>query len=531
MAFEQGEQIMSSHIALSEGPSIRDGYQRGLRFLLRHLAPAEDGSGFLFIGKTRSRVLESALTLHLLRHSERDWRWQNRLQGYLQVHAPHADGLSSLISAAVLGYARPQGVLERLRQLMGGLEYARRRKHALLAMLLVELGLISLEEAQVGPEDFSDKAAHRFSQIYCSALRLMYHRKAPAGLDTSTDRRFLEASQAANGSWEQQGLLTLLAMMGLGRSHPSFWKGMEFLRSTEREDGGIPFIDNQHVWVNALAGLALQARGLHPELQDELASYLAYRQHLNGGWAFTDGVFQTETDSTANCVQMLLQRDRNRFAPVVGRALEYFRGLQREDGGYPTYEREGESEITMTANIVLVQSLAVGRHPHLEPALRRACQFLLERQRSDGRFEKSWSVSEAYSIFRVLWALNEYPATDDAPRVEAARARALRYLRESQHENGSWGQGAGLPGDALSTAYALASLGLLKNWLPVEPARIHRGVHYLLSQQDQVTGSFISVPDLVGPRPIPFDLPLLNTIFSLLALSFVWPGETQESAQ
>jgi hypothetical protein len=39
-----------------------------------------------------------------------------------------------------------------------------------------------------------------------------------------------------------------------------------------------------------------------------------------------------------------------------------------------------------------------------------------------------------------------------------------------------------------------------------------------------VTGAFFSIPDLVGPRPILFDLPLLSTVFSLLALSFVWPG-------
>jgi hypothetical protein len=524
---------MSSHVALLEGPSLYESHKRGLRYLTQHLVPAEDGSGFLFIGKARSRVLESALTLHLLRQSEkeRDWRWQNRLRDYLQTHSPQADGLSSLISAAVLGYARPQGVLERLRQLMGGLEYARRRKLALLAMLLVEIGLISLEEAQVRPEDFSEKAAHRFSRIYCSALRLMYHRKAPLSMNPIADVRFLEESQAANGSWEQQGLLTLLAMMGLGRTHPAFWMGLEYLRGTEREDGGIPFIDNQDVWVNALAGLTLQANGLYPDVQDELASFLLYRQQNNGGWAFTDGVAQTETDSTANVVQMLLQRDRNRYVPAVDRALEYFRSLQRDDGGYPTYEREGDSEITMTANVLLVQSMCVGRHPDLEPNLRRACQFILERQHSDGRFEKSWSVCETYSIFRVLWALDAYTATIEAPRVETARARALRYLRESQNENGGWGQGSGQPSDALSTAYALASLGLLRNWFPVEQVRTHRGVSFLLSQQDQVTGSFISVPDLVGPRPILFDLPLLSTVFSLLALSFVWPGGPSGSSR
>jgi prenyltransferase beta subunit len=208
----------------------------------------------------------------------------------------------------------------------------------------------------------------------------------------------------------------------------------------------------------------------------------------------------------------------------VDRALDYFRKLQREDGGYPTYELEGESEVTMTANILLAQSLCVGRRPHLRQSMRRACQFLMERQRNDGRFEKSWSLCESYSMFRVIWALDVYPATDEAPRIELVRARALRYLRETQHADGGWGQDAGQPSDALSTAYALASLGLLWGHLPIEPSRIDRAVHYLLSQQDPETGGFVSTPDVAGPRPIPFDLPLLNTVFCLMGLSFAKPA-------
>jgi prenyltransferase beta subunit len=108
--------------------------------------------------------------------------------------------------------------------------------------------------------------------------------------------------------------------------------------------------------------------------------------------------------------------------------------------------------------------------------------------------------------------------------VETARSRALRYLWDSQHADGGWGQGEGPVSDALSTAYALAALGLLRDRLPADPVRISHAVHYLLSQQDPVTGGFISIPDVAGPRPIPFDLPLLNTVFSLMALSLVEHG-------
>jgi squalene-hopene/tetraprenyl-beta-curcumene cyclase len=501
-------------------PGIHTACEQGLRFLLRHVTAEAEGPGSFIRYKVQGRVLESALTLHVLRQLGRDTLWQRRLRGYLETSLWTADGFSQLIGSAVLGTARPQDFLGRLSHLMEGLEYGRRRKHALLTMLLVELGAVTLEQSLVQPEDFSALANHRFSQLYCAALRMMYHQRASPGAELRDERDFLLQSQSPNGSWEQQTLLTLLAMLALGSHHPAFWKGLEFIKSLARDDGGIPFIDNQDVWLTALGGLTLQAANVHPEVQQRLASFLVSRQHDNGGWSFTDRVSQTDTDDTANCVQMMLQLDRHRFTPSVERALDCFRQLQRDDGGYPTYERAGESELTMTANILRVQTLCVARHPHEAPALRGACRFLLERQRGDGRFEKSWSLCETYSIFRVLWALDGYTFAEDAQRVDTARVRSLRYLQESQRANGGWGQDEAGSSDALSTAYALASLSLLPGRHPVEPARITRAVRYLISQQDPETGEFTSIPDVAGPRPIPFDLPLLSTVFSVLALSF-----------
>ena len=46
---------------------------------------------------------------------------------------------------------------------------------------------------------------------------------------------------------------------------------------------------------------------------------------------------------------------------------------------------------------------------------------------------------------------------------------------------------------------------------------VHRGIAYLLSQQ-LPDGRFTSIPDQVGPRPLPFDYPVLASIHSLPAL-------------
>lgn len=494
------------------------GRAQGVRFLLHHFQSQAEGR---FIGRARGRVLETALTLHALKLADLDPVWQQRLRDHLLRHEANTDDFSRVLALAALGRTQVDDTLEPLQRLLGTLAYGKRRKKALLLMLMVELGVLSLEHSGVTPEDFAERAVHRFSESYGAALRLI-HARHSGGTSTRAggDLALLESRQAPNGSWEQQSLITLVAMMALGPTHPAFPRGLRFLRRLEQEDGGIPFLHDVDVWLNAMVGLSLQAGALLPEARREVSRFLARRQHPNGGWSFADGVRQTDTDSTANCAQVLLQEDAVLFAPVIHRALDYFQSLHREDGGYPTYEREAESEPTLTANILLVQSLMLHRRPDLRPAMHRARQFLRERQRSDGRFETSWSRCETYSIFRVLWALESHEKVEPDLPSDPVRERALRYLLESQCEDGGWRQGATAPiPDGLSTAYALAGLCLPRCADRIPPSCLRRATGYLLRQQDARTGEFVSIPDQLGPRPISFDVPLLSTSMAVLALS------------
>ncbi|MCP3060109.1 hypothetical protein LXT21_15100 [Myxococcus sp. K38C18041901] len=504
--------------ALPDRSDLEAGRAQGGRFLLLHFQSQGEGR---FIGRARGRVLETALTLHALKLADLDPAWQQRLRDHLLRHEATTDEFSRLLALAALGRTQTDDTLQPLQRLLGTLEYAKRRKKALLLMLMVELGLSSLEHSGVTPEDFGDQAVHRFSESYGAALRRI-HARHSGGTSTREegDLALLESRQATNGSWEQQSLITLVAMMALGPTHPAFPRGLRFLRQLEQEDGGIPFLHDVDVWLNAILGLSLQAGGLLPEVRQEVSRFLVGRQHPNGGWAFAEGVRQTDTDSTANCAQVLHQEDAVRFAPVLQRALDYFQPLQREDGGYPTYEREAESEPTMTANILLVQSLMLHRRPDLRPAMHRARQFLRERQRSDGRFETSWSQCETYSIFRVLWALECHEKAEPDLAPDPVRERALRHLLESQGEDGGWRQRQTAPiPDGLSTAYALAALCLPRCADRIPPSCLRRASAYLLRQQDAGTGEFVSIPDQMGPRPISFDVPLLSTAMAVLALS------------
>lgn len=492
------------------------------QFLLERMIPAQDGSGFLFYSPMKGRVLETALVLHILQKHDVDFEWQERLSSYLLDNIATCDRFSGTVARAVLLVSLRGGMAESMRNfgvehLLGELQYAKKRKKALLFTILVEVGAIPIDSVKINPDDFSDEAVHLFSRLYMAALNIIYARRLGSDADLTKELAFLERSQGTNGGWEQQALITIFALLALGPEHSSFEKGLEFLKGLTREDGSVTFSDNLNLWTTALGALALmKSDQLSEGVFRRIADYLVAGQHANGGWAFSEHVAQTETDTTAHCAQMLIQLDPRRYAEPIARAHDYFLRLQRPDGGYPTYEVDADSEVTMTANILLVQALSIDSCPEVREPIKKALRFIRARQKPDGTFERSWSLCETYSIFRVNLALNSCRGLDNELPFSDIQQKSLDYLLDNQDEDGGWGQKSHKPSDALSTAYALLSLALLRRHVP--PERIAKGLSYLLSQQNEVTGEFVSVPDVVGPRPFVFDIPLLSTIFPVMAL-------------
>jgi squalene-hopene/tetraprenyl-beta-curcumene cyclase len=495
---------------------------RAENFLLEHMIPAQDGSGFLFYSPMKGRVLETALVLHILQKNDVDFDWQEQLSSYLLDNISTCDRFSGTVARAVLLVSLRGGMAESMRnfgveQLIGELQYAKKRKKALLVTILAEVGAIPIDSVQINPDDFSDEAVHLFSRLYMAALNVIYARRQGSDADMTRELSFLERTQGEDGGWEQQALITIFALLALGPEHSSFVKGLEFLKGLTREDGSVTFSDNLNLWTTALGALALmKSDQVGDSVFRRIADYIVAGQHASGGWAFSERVAQTETDTSAHCAQMLIQLDPKRYAAPIARAHDYFLRLQRSDGGYPTYEITADSEVTMTANILLVQALSIDCHPEVSEPIQRALRFIRARQRPDGTFERSWSLCETYSIFRVNLALNACRGLDDELDFSDIQQKSIDYLLDNQAEDGGWGQRSTKPSDALSTAYALLSLALLRRHVP--PECIAKGLKYMLSQQNEQTGEFMSVPDVVGPRPFVFDIPLLSSIFPVMAL-------------
>ncbi len=152
--------------------------------------------------------------------------------------------------------------------------------------------------------------------------------------------------------------------------------------------------------------------------------------------------------------------------------------------------------------------------------LRGAGRWLLDAQHPDGTFERSWSLSEANTIWRAMEALDSLPDTTRTPlaeRIDRASDAAARFLTEAQNSDGGWGYRPGDPSDTTSTCYSLLALSATGRHVTENPV-VRDGVEHLLSRQER-EGGFTALLDQVAPRPLLFDAPVFADIWALLALA------------
>ncbi len=97
---------------------------------------------------------------------------------------------------------------------------------------------------------------------------------------------------------------------------------------------------------HAFAMLALKNAG-RPVPADAVEALKAL-QADNGGWAF-DGAGQPDTNTTALAIQALVAGGEPASGEVIARALDFLRGQQNEDGGFP-YQKPSDFGTETDAN-------------------------------------------------------------------------------------------------------------------------------------------------------------------------------------
>jgi hypothetical protein len=515
----QRNQPDQAYAAAPAGPAVRD-TRDAIRSLTQNLALAVDATGVVN-DRCASRILESTLLLALVRETGTHETVQARLRDYLLARRAAAGRLDSLLIDACLDPEDTSGrAVSEAAAIDSGPSHRPGRGQLKAAMLRAVLHLLCgapLDEADTPPKVAPDKIT-TFTDVHLLATRVIYGRATGHPHEVNDEERERLIRLLASGRdrffWEASAtthLLGLHAVRTFRPSHTVLDDGILRMALMQNRDGGLPFLDSQDLWLTAVAGLAfLGSPELRP-LTARMADFVASWQAADGAWPFAAGMAQTDLDTATRCMEFLQAADPQRYRRHLDRGARYVTGMAGPDGGFPTWVREDTPDLDMTAGAVLALAPDWNQYQVL---LSRAIAFILDAQLPDGTFERSWTISESSAILRALDALHAMPgpAAATAARIRTATGRAVAHLAVTQNPDGGWGQLADADSNVLSTAQAVLAMARYGDRLAV-----HRGIAYLLSQQ-LPGGRFTSIPDQVGPRPLPFDYPVLASIHSLPAL-------------
>ncbi|MDV9187002.1 prenyltransferase/squalene oxidase repeat-containing protein [Streptomyces sp. SR27] len=469
-----------------------------------------------------SRVLETALLLALLRTRGSHEHEQRQLTRYLDERRPAADPLDALlIDACLRPHTLPADAADATRPLTGGLSRATgsrgRFKRSVLHAVLHVLGGLRLDAADA-PTPAATPALSTFTLVNQLAVRAVYAQATGHQHALSTRERFQFSDLLADAGgrllWEASAsthLLGLNALQSFRPGHRLIDDAVTGLLLTCDVDGGVPFLDSQDLWLSAVGGLAFLDRPALRPYTARMGAFVASHQAHDGGWPFASGVRQTDVDSTCRAMEFLQTLDPHRYRHHLRRGAAYLAAIAGSDGGFPTWLESDHPDLDMTAGAVLALAPFGQDHHRLVTA---AIRFVLDAQLPDGSFTPSWTLSESSVILRAVDALDAartLPAADLA-RIDGAIARAAARLIVTQQPDGGWGHTPDSHSDPLSTAQALT---VVSRYGPPHVTAA-AGAH-LLSRQSE-DGCFPSPPDQVGPRPLPFDYPVVADIHALTAL-------------
>jgi squalene-hopene/tetraprenyl-beta-curcumene cyclase len=479
-------------------------------------------------GHCASRGLESALTLALLRVGHRSPDIQAGLRAYLAdlLDTTGLDEFTRVVVRGVLGRSTPADQRALAEHLAAFDHHTSGRKRLMFGTIAALAGALPSNPRTCLP-DFTYPGVHRWVHVQLTAVKVIHacalgHRE----WITSADIECLLTIRAGSGVWEGYvlaHLLVLHALAALGGYEAILAEGVNRLLQVRRPDGGVPLHAGMEIFCTAVTGLALARAGIDADGLARMARYLLEQQNPDGGWAYAAGVSQSDTDSTAYCLEVLHCAGSHRDQAAILHGERYLVGLLSDDGGFPTYVKGEPSEAAMTAGAVSALDHAPPRYPGV---INDGIRFLLSRQAPEGTFERNWSLSESNAIFRAVNALTgPHSGSDPALREPVNRAlnRSWSYLHRTQNIDGGWGHQSHSESDPISTAYSLIALARQG-----DTKALQTGAVYLLGQQ-RPDGAFTSIPDGAGPRPIPYDVPVLANGYVLLALSAVTAVANRQS--
>lgn len=323
-------------------------------------------------------------------------------------------------------------------------------------------------------------------------------------------------------------MYTIIALKALGYhdDHPLLRKARKDFFELEVDD-----LDNNDyrfqpcfspIWDTGITAMALSESGIpqdDPRLQ-KAGQWLISKEvrvrgdwhvknphPVNSGWAFEyNNVYYPDVDDTWKVLLALngiTMPDEPAKKEVMERALAWAISFQCKNGGWAAFDKDVtkswlEDVPFADHNAILdppcsdITSRALelfGRlgHNRNAPHIRRALKFIRDTQEEDGSWQGRWGVNYIYGTWLVLRGL--YYIHEDMNQDWVLRGRD--WLEFSQNEDGGWGEtcasyedpklkGRG-PSTASQTAWAL--MGIIACGDVSRPS-VLRGIDYLCRTQE-----------------------------------------------
>ena len=323
--------------------------------------------------------------------------------------------------------------------------------------------------------------------------------------------------------------LLALHLLGYPKDHPACVKGMEAVDRFMLEKDGRLWMQAcvSPLWDTAICANALLDSGLpsdHPALV-RAGEWIISKQVTTrgdwkvknpnaepGGWAFEFyNELYPDTDDTAEILLFLnrVEITDNRWKlSECQRAMDWLLRMQSKSGGWGAFDVDNDKEVlnevpfadhkalldpaTVDVTSRILWMLAKWGFNKQHPQVKRAIDFVKERQEIDGCWFGRWGVNYIYGTFL---ALNGLRAIGEDMKDRFSR-KAVRWLESHQNEDGGWGETCqsytepSLRGRYKSTASqtAWALLGLIAAD-EAQSSVVERGVAYLIDTQKK-SGEF-----------------------------------------
>ena len=317
--------------------------------------------------------------------------------------------------------------------------------------------------------------------------------------------------------------LLALHLLGYPKDHPACVKGLEAVDRFMLEKDGRLWMQAcvSPLWDTAICANALLDSELptdHPALV-RAGEWIISKQVTKrgdwqvknpnaepGGWAFEFyNELYPDTDDTAE-IMLFLNRveitDNRWKLSECQRAMDWLLSMQSKSGGWGAFDVDNDKEVlnevpfadhkalldpaTVDVTSRILWMLAKWGFNKQHPQVKRAIEFIKERQEIDGCWFGRWGVNYIYGTFL---ALNGLRAIGEDMKDRFSR-KAVRWLESHQNEDGGWGETCqsytepSLRGRCKSTASqtAWALLGLIAAD-EAQSSVVERGVAYLIDTQ------------------------------------------------